>query len=107
MAARCLGGLWAITSDTSGEILCALFGTIAFKKMVDLASLNSEIQVQAERQKRKPFKTVSLGRQQSFLPPALFPLCGVFGHAVTSKQVCLISHHSSWKAWIVVTEETK
>lgn len=84
MAASRLGGLWTITSDASGKILCALFGKIAFKKMVGLASLNSEIQVQAERQKRKPFKTVSLGRQQSFLPPALFPLCGVFGCAEIS-----------------------
>lgn len=72
-------GFVANTSDSSGKVFCALFGIIAFKQVVGLASPNSEIQVQAERQKCKPFETVPLGRQQSFSPPAPFPLCGVFG----------------------------
>lgn len=32
---------------------------------------------------------------------------GAFGCAVMTGQVCLVSHHSSWKAWIVVIGETK
>lgn len=95
------------TSDSSGKVLYALFGTIAFKQVVVLASPDSEMQEQAERQEHKPFKTVSLGRQQSFPPPSSLPLCGVFVRAVINVQVCLISHHSSWRAWIVATEDTE